>query len=317
MTEKQITIMAVHAHPDDEVVFTGGALATYAERGIRTVLVTATMGEEGEIHHPELDPEEARPRLGEIRREELQKAIDILGITDFEYLGYRDSGMAGTEQNGRADNFHNADTEEAAARLVALVRRYQPEIMITYDENGAYGHPDHIKCNIITHMAFDRAADPLYLPEAGAPWQPLKLYYTLWAEDTWKQVREMMLERGLPWPWDREEQEEKDDDPQHQSTEEGVTEHMQETAEAKEENKPPPYTPPPVTTRLDVRAAFDKKSAATLVHKTQFAADGLFMTMPEDIARLAFSEEHYSLVRSRVRKPEEESDLLEGLVAGG
>jgi LmbE family N-acetylglucosaminyl deacetylase len=304
--------MAVHAHPDDEVVFTGGTLIKYAESGVRTVLVTATLGEEGEIHDPDLDPEEARPRLGEIRRGELQRAVDILGISDFEYLGYRDSGMVGTESNSHPDNFHNADMEEATARLVALVRRYKPEVLITYDEFGAYGHPDHIKCNLITHAAYDRAGDPLYLPEAGEPWQPLKLYYTHWAEDTWKQVREMMLERGLKWPWDEEEQR-RDEDPEHQSTEEGVTEQLQEAAEAKEENKPPPYTPPPVTTRVDVRDTFDKKQAATLVHRTQFSQDGLFRTMPEDIARLAFSEECYSLVSSRIGEPGEEKDLLEGL----
>src|SRR5688572_8158219 len=170
MAGKPITVMAVHAHPDDEVVFTGGVLAAYAERGVRTVLVTATMGEEGEMHDPDLDLEEARPRLGEIRRGELDKALEILGIADFEYLGYRDSGMAGTESNGREDNFHNADVEAATARLVALVRKYKPEVLITYDEFGAYGHPDHIKCNQITHLAFDRAGDPLYLLEDGEPW---------------------------------------------------------------------------------------------------------------------------------------------------
>jgi LmbE family N-acetylglucosaminyl deacetylase len=313
MGGKPITVMTVHAHPDDEVVFTGGMLAAYGEKSIRTVLVTTTMGEEGEMHDPDLDLEEARPRLGEIRHEELLKAIDILGITDFEYLGYRDSGMAGTESNGREDNFHNADVEEATARLVKLVRRYRPEIVVTYDEFGAYGHPDHIKCNVITHLAFDRAGDPAYLPGEGEPWQPLKLYYTHWAEDVWMKVREMMLERGLKWPWDDEEQQRQDEDPEHQSTEEGVAEQIQEVAKAEEENKPPPYTPPPVTTRMDVREMFDKKREAMLVHRTQFSQEGLFRTMPEDIARLAFSEEHYSLVKSHVGDRTDEKDLLEGL----
>src|SRR5438067_7827626 len=125
--------MAVHAHPDDEVVFTGGTLVAYHKKGVRTVLVTATNGEEGEIHDPDLNEEEARPRLGEIRREELRKAVDLLQIDHLEMLNYRDSGMAGTEPNQRPDNFHNADRQEAIGKLVARVRRYKPQILITYD----------------------------------------------------------------------------------------------------------------------------------------------------------------------------------------
>src|SRR6266571_4804871 len=130
---RDITIMAVHAHPDDEVVFTGGTLLQYHRRGAKTVLVTATGGEEGEIHDPDLDPEEARPRLREIRLGELKRGTELLEIDDVELLGYRDSGMAGTETNARPDNFHNSDMEEATRKLVALVRKYKPQIMITYD----------------------------------------------------------------------------------------------------------------------------------------------------------------------------------------
>src|SRR5436309_11346082 len=108
--------MMVHAHPDDEVVFTGGTLLLYRNKGVNTVLVTATGGEEGEIHDPNLDPEEARPRLGDIRREELRQASDILRIAHLEMLNYRDSGMAGTDANARPDNFHNADREEATRK---------------------------------------------------------------------------------------------------------------------------------------------------------------------------------------------------------
>src|SRR5215210_5444186 len=172
--------MAVHAHPDDEVVFTGGTLALYHDRGVKTGLVTATNGEEGEIHDPGLDPDEARPRLGEIRRAELQRAVELLGIDHLELLNYRDSGMAGTDANGRPENFHNADKEDATCRLVALIRRYKPHILITYDENGAYGHPDHIACNAITRAAFEKSGDKAYHPELGEPWQPLKLYYSHW-----------------------------------------------------------------------------------------------------------------------------------------
>lgn len=318
MRDEQITIMAVHAHPDDEAVFTGGTLALYSSKGVRTVLVTATGGEEGEIHDPDLDAEEARPRLGEIRREELRQAVEILGIDHLELLGYRDSGMVDTEPNARADNFHNADREEAICKLVALVRKYKPQVLITYDENGAYGHPDHIMCNVITHAAFEKSADASYIPELGEPWQALKLYYTHWPRKNWERAKEMFIERGLKWPWDREEEEKKpDEDPEHQSTEEALVEQLEQVDEAKEEGKPakPEYVPPPVTTRIDVRPVFEQKRKGTVVHRTQFEPDGPFVTMPEDIALVAFGEEHYSLVESRLPNPSvgEEGDILAGL----
>jgi LmbE family N-acetylglucosaminyl deacetylase len=312
--------MAVHAHPDDEVVFTGGTLLKYHRLGARTVLVTATGGEEGEIHDPDLDPEAARPNLREIRLEELRRGIALLEIDHLELLGYRDSGMAGTEANAHPDNFHNADVEEATRKLVRLVRQYRPEIMITYDEFGAYGHPDHIKCNVITHRAFDRAGDRAYAPDLGEPWTPLKLYYSHWNEDAWKQAREMFLERGLKWPWDPEEQK-PDEDPEHQSVEEAVAEHVQDEApeeaqpKAEEPAKEPEYVPPPTTTRIDVRDFVLLKRDSTLQHRTQFDPNGLFTTMPEDIAPVVFGEEHYSLVASRVPAPAEEDDLLAGLQA--
>ena len=314
--QQQYTIMAVHAHPDDEVVFTGGTLALYRQRGVRTVLVTATGGEEGEIHDPDLDPEEARPRLGEIRMGELQKAVDLLQLSDFEPLHYRDSGMDGTEANNHPESFNKADREEATARLVGLVRKYRPQVLVTYDDFGAYGHPDHKMCNVITLAAFDRAGDPTYHPELGEAWQPLKLYYCNWYEEGWNKAREMYIERGMKWPWDREEQEQqKDDDPEHQTDEEGLAEQAAEQQKAEEEGKEPKYVPPPVTTRIDVRGVFGQKVQAMMVHRTQFDPNGLFINMPEDIALVAWAEEHYSLVRSRVEAPEQEDDLLAGLTA--
>jgi LmbE family N-acetylglucosaminyl deacetylase len=315
----QYTIMAVHAHPDDEVVFTGGTLLAYARRGVRTVLVTATGGEEGEIRDPDLDPEASRPHLREIRLEEMRRGAALLEITDTELLGYRDSGMAASEANAHPENFHNADLEAATRKLVALVRKYRPHVILTYDEHGAYGHPDHIKCNVITHKAFDLAGDAGYAPELGEPWTPLKLYYCHWNEEGWLIARDMYRERGLKWPWDEEEQQAQDQDPEHQSTEEAVVEVVEEAtedAEKKEEQgeeKPPEYVPPPVTTRIDVRALLAEKMESAQQHRTQFEPNGLFMTMPMDIAEFALGEEHYSLVASRVPAPEVETDLLAGL----
>lgn len=308
------TIMAIHAHPDDEVVFTGGTLLSYARRGVRTVLVTATGGEEGEIHDPDLDAEEARPRLRDIRLEELRRGTEILQIADSELLGYRDSGMAGTDANANPENFHNADLDEVTRRLVGLVRKYRPQVLVTYDEHGAYGHPDHIKCNVVTHRAFDLSGDANYAPEMGEPWTPLKLYYCAWNQEGWKQAEEMYKERGLKWPWNREEEKvEGDTDPEHQSTEEAVVEEVAEMA--KEEEKAPEYVPPPVTTRFDARGVIHEKMVSASQHRTQFAPDGLFTTMPEDIAAVAWGEEHYSLVASRVEASEAEDDLFAGIAA--
>ena len=310
---KDITIMAVHAHPDDEVVFTGGTLLLYRRRGVKTVLVTATGGEEGEIHDPDLDPDAARPNLRDIRLGELNRGIELLEIDHLELLGYRDSGMAGTEANAHPDNFHNADLEEVTRKLVMLVRRYRPQIMITYDENGAYGHPDHIKCNLATQAAFERAGDPEYAPELGEPWTPLKLYYTHWNDEGWKEARAIFEERGIKWPFDEDEQA-TDTDPEHESTEEAVAEHVQdvETATAGEE-KPPAYIPPPTTTRINVKDFAAQKMASAKMHRTQFDPTGLFMTIPEDVVPVVFGEEHYSLVKSRVPTPDQENDMLEGL----
>lgn len=321
MPNEPLTLMTVHAHPDDEVVFTGGLLTRYASEGVQTVLVMCTNGEEGEIHDPDLDAEEAKPRLGTIRRGELRCAIEHLNITHTAFLDYRDSGMVGTEPNANPACFHQADKEEAAARLVALVRQYRPQVLVTYDENGAYGHPDHIAANVITHLAFDRAGDPAYRPDLGEPFAPSKLYYTAWNDEGWKQAREMYKERGLKWPWDEEEQQDNDPagpsgDEEAQDAQAAITaaeagQDSQATAPAEE--KPPAYVPPPITTRLDVRTWADAKRQAAHCHRTQFGADSLFNTMPEDIALVAWGWEHLSRVRSTVPVSDDETDLFAGL----
>src|SRR5918997_5464174 len=136
-----LTLMVIHAHPDDEVIGTGGIFARYAAEGVRTVLVTCTLGEEGEIVVPELDTPENHARLAEIRREELNESVKILSIGDLEILPYRDSGMVGRPSNEHPECFNQADRHEATGRLVSLVRKYRPQVLITYNEHGGYGHP--------------------------------------------------------------------------------------------------------------------------------------------------------------------------------
>src|ERR1700687_6011531 len=162
------TLLLVHAHPDDEAISTGGVMMKAKSHGHRVVLVTATRGEVGEIHN--MDPAESRPRLGEIRTEELKAAGEILGVDRIEFLGYRDSGMVDTADNRDPHSFHQARLEKAAAKLAALMRDERPDVVVTYAEDGVYGHPDHIKAHYVTNAALD-------LLEREA-WAATKPYYT-------------------------------------------------------------------------------------------------------------------------------------------
>ncbi len=162
------TLMLVHAHPDDESISTGGVMMKAKAHGHRVVLATATRGEVGEIHN--MDPEAVRPRLGEIRTEELKAAGEILGADRIEFLGYRDSGMVDTADNKDPRSFHQSRLDEAAAKLAVLIRDERPDVVVTYAEDGVYGHPDHIKAHHVTNAALD-------LVEREG-WAPKKLYYT-------------------------------------------------------------------------------------------------------------------------------------------
>ena len=162
------TLFLVHAHPDDEAISTGGVMMKAKADGHRVVLVTATRGEVGEIYN--MDPESSRPRLGEIRTEELRRATEILGVDRFEVLGYRDSGMVDTADNKDPRSFHQAHLEEAAGKLAMFLREERPDVVVTYAEDGVYGHPDHIKAHFVTNAALD------LLEREG--WAPEKLYYT-------------------------------------------------------------------------------------------------------------------------------------------
>jgi len=162
------TLLLVHAHPDDEAISTGGVMMKAKAHGHRVVLVTATRGEAGEIYNMDVDA--SRPRLGEIRTGELKAAGEILGVDRIEFLGYRDSGMVDTADNKDPRSFHQAPLDEAAAKLAVIIRDERPDVVVTYAEDGVYGHPDHIKAHYVTNAALD------LLQREG--WEPKKLYYT-------------------------------------------------------------------------------------------------------------------------------------------
>src|SRR5256886_14599913 len=162
------TLLLVHAHPDDEAISTGGVMLKAKAHGHRVVLVTATRGEAGEIYN--MDETQSRPRLGEIRTEELKNAAEILGVDRQEFLGYRDSGMVDTADNKDPRSFHQAKLEDAAGKLAVLIREERPAVVVTYAEDGVYGHPDHIKAHHVTNAALD------ILEREGLPVK--KIYYT-------------------------------------------------------------------------------------------------------------------------------------------
>jgi mycothiol conjugate amidase Mca len=283
---ERLTIMTVHAHPDDEVFATGGTLAKYAEQGIHTVNVCCTGGEEGEIVDPGMDQDAVRPRLAAVRKLELEAALRVLGIETLDMLGYRDSGMAGTESNQNPASFHMADPAEAAGRLVRLIRKYRPQVLVSYDENGTYGHPDHIKAYEITHLAYDAAGDAARYPESGAPWRPQKLYMCGRSQAAFERWRQMVQELDLDVPWLRNPQAE--DGPRGIATER-------------------------ITTRVDVVDYAERKVEALRCHRTQISPDFFLMKMPPEIVRRAFDDEEYVRVRSSVQAPIPEDDLFAGL----
>ena len=283
-----LTLMIIHAHPDDEVIGSGGTLAHYSDRAIDTVLVTATLGEEGEIVVADMNTPENHARLAEIRQEELRKATEILGIKHQEFLGYRDSGMVGRPSNEHPECFHQADLAEATGRLVRLVRAYRPHILVSYNAAGGYGHPDHIACYRVTQAAFVAATDPARYPEAGSAWAPLKLYEMNRPREVTRQAWERMRERGLKTPLDN---------PDYDIAR---------------------FTVPldQITTALDVSAYMQRKRAALLEHRTQVAVDGPFFAMPEDIGRQWFGTEYFTLLQSHVPLPDHEGyedDLFAGI----
>ncbi len=188
------SLLAVFAHPDDEAFGTGGTLARYASEGVATTLVCATRGEAGEI----AEGTGATPEtLGAVRENELRCAAETMGVRELLFLGYRDSGMAGTPENQHPEAFINAPAEEAVGQLVAIIRRVRPEIVVTFEPNGGYGHPDHIAIHRHTVAAFHSAADPAWSPELGEPWQAARLYYTAIPRSFFRRMIDEMKALGM------------------------------------------------------------------------------------------------------------------------
>src|ERR1700730_17747593 len=194
------TLLAVHAHPDDECIGTGGVLARYAAEGVRSVLVTCTDGAVGEISDPAL----ATPdNLAEVRSHELDESVRILNVSRLVNLGYRDSGMAGTADNDNPASFNQANLDDAVEQVVKVMRAEQPQVVVTYDERGGYGHPDHIRAHQVAVAAFAASGDAACFPLAGPVWAPSKLYYKVFPRSDMVRFSERLREAGIEPPFAR------------------------------------------------------------------------------------------------------------------
>lgn len=276
MASDTLTLMAVHAHPDDEASSTGGVLALYAAQGIRTIVVTCTNGEFGDA------PGQVKPgqdghdeqAVAQLRLAELRQSAKILGVSHLELLGYHDSGMPEWEYKDRPDAFCNVPLPDVAARIGGLIELYQPQVVISYDDKGMYQHPDHV------HAARAAAA------AAAASAVPAKFYQTAMRASSWQRVWEALRELGAEVPDERE----------------FTPEQRQQAAEAEAR----------ITTSVDIRPVLDRKREALFAHASQIQ-DSWFSKLPPEVSEVAFGQETFVRVTDKTGAGVPESDLFAGL----
>jgi N-acetyl-1-D-myo-inositol-2-amino-2-deoxy-alpha-D-glucopyranoside deacetylase len=290
-------MLLVHAHPDDESILTGATMAYYVAQGVQVTLLTCTLGEEGEVLVPEYAQLAAgqADQLGGLRIGELASAMAALGVTDHRFLGgpghFRDSGMMGTPANEHPRAFWRAASDPAVfdaavAAAVEVVREVRPQVMITYDENGDYGHPDHIMAHRVATAAADKAADPAY--GTGEPWQVAKFY--------WTAVPKSELRRGF----------------------EAVQGQADLPFEATDvDDLPFGVEDEVITTAIDATGFGAQKMAALAAHRTQITVDGFFFALSNKLGREVLSVEYFRLVRGELGAARDangrETDLFAGI----
>jgi mycothiol S-conjugate amidase len=284
MTTEPLRLLSVHAHPDDEASKGASLVARYRSEGIGATLVCCTGGEEGEILNPAMDRPEVLENLAAVRMAELEASVAIIGYDKLDLLGYLDSGMPETEANADPRNFANAPFDEAVERLVRIIRRDRPQVIITYsDDQGGYPHPDHLRVHDISLPAFERAGDAEWYPESGEPWQPLKLYYTVWSRNRIVAMHEKMLELGVESPFDEAWFERPNQDDR-------------------------------ITTRVDVHDFFEIRGKALKAHATQVDPTSAFwFGLPDEVQREVYPWDEYVLAESRVPTDLPEDDLFAGV----
>jgi mycothiol S-conjugate amidase len=283
-----LCLLTVHAHPDDESSKGAGTVARYHAEGVRTVLVTCTGGEEGDILNPALDTDEIRANLADVRLSELDVAARIIGYDEVALLGYRDSGMPDSPANADPRCFAQAPLEEAVGRLVTIIRRERPQVVIGYgpDQRG-YLHPDHLRAHEVALEAFLAAGDPDAFRGTGAPHTPLKLYYTAWTHEQFLARHEKFLELGLESPYEQR-----------------IKEGWLETAPDDET----------WTCRIDLTGFEHVRSDALRAHATQIdPTSPHWFGLPDEIEHEIHSYDTFLLAQNRVGPIAPEDDLFAGV----
>ncbi len=282
-----LRLMHVHAHPDDESSKGAASTAKYVAEGVDVHVATCTGGERGSILNPKMDRPDVLENIAEIRRQEMERAREILGVTQ-DWLGFVDSGFPEGDPPPPLPEgcFASLPVEVAAAPLVRLVRSFRPHVLTTYDENGGYPHPDHVMCHEVAVAAFEAAGDPSRYPEAGEPWQPLKLYYHHgFHRERTQALHDEMLRQGLESPY----------------------------AARLAEWKADPVHAARVTTRVPCAEYFPVRDRALLAHATQIDPEGPWFACPLRVHQTAWPTEDYELARSLVDVELPESDLFAGV----
>ncbi|ATE52475.1 MULTISPECIES: mycothiol conjugate amidase Mca [Actinosynnema] len=285
---EKLRLMAVHAHPDDESSKGAATMAKYVAEGHEVMVVTCTGGEAGSILNPAMDRPEVLANMGEIRRAEMARAAEILGI-QHRWLGFVDSGLPEGDPLPPLPEgcFALVPLEESVPPLVEVIREFRPHVIVTYDENGGYPHPDHIRCHEVSIAAFDAAGDPDAHPELGEPWQPLKLYYSHgFSRAKLTAFHEAILAMGEESPY---------------------TEWLSGW------NKDQPDVMERVTTQVECADYFPQRDAALLAHATQIDPASRWFAVPLELQRELWPTEEYELHRSLVDSTVPEDDLFAGI----
>ncbi len=277
-----LSVLAAFAHPDDEGFGSGGTLAMLVERGAQVTLVCSTNGDVGEISDPNLATPET---LAQVRQEELRRAMAVTGVPDIRFLNYRDSGMDGTDDNSHPDSLHQAQAEQVVEQLTGIIREVRPQVVLTHDPTGGYGHPDHrAVCRHATRsfsMAGDAAAFPQQLGQGREGWTPELLYYVCFPRSNFRRMWQQMLDLGITPPFAG----------------------MDVEAIGTPDNT--------VTTTLDVSRYVDTKIASLNCHRTQISPNGPFAKLPQEMMREIMSTEYFTLAIPN--DANKDADLLAGL----
>ena len=261
-------------------------MARYADDGVRVVLVCATGGEEGEILNPRMDRPGIKERMTEIRAAELETACDLLGVERIYQLGYRDSGMPDSPSNDHKEAFWNADPKVAVGRMVEIIRTERPEVVLCYDESRGYEHPDHVRVHEWGTQAFREAGDADLWPDAGAPWQPSKLYYfATFTKKRMQKLHEAATAEGIESPFA------------------GWLDHWDQMG----------FEDPRVDAQIDVADYIELRSKALLAHATQIDPDSFWFAIPDDMQAKVYPWEDYTLIESKVETKVPEEDLFDGI----